>query len=116
RIVITQILQSPDIYYQSELDHNGIPVYASTIISDWGRVGLEIDRKGKILALVSRKQKISILVLLAAMSLNLRQILENVYYPEIFLLEQVYNKNSWNSLGVLGWCSTNYSAKSYLFG
>ncbi|CAN1201897.1 DNA-directed RNA polymerase subunit beta [Linum perenne] len=86
RIVVNQILQSPGIYYQSELDHNGISVYTGTIISDWGgRVELEIDRKGKIWARVSRKQKISILVLLAAMGLNLREILENVYYPEIFL-------------------------------
>nr|YP_010498620.1 RNA polymerase beta subunit [Terniopsis yongtaiensis]UWR82584.1 RNA polymerase beta subunit [Terniopsis yongtaiensis]WMV00763.1 RNA polymerase beta subunit [Terniopsis yongtaiensis]WMV00840.1 RNA polymerase beta subunit [Terniopsis yongtaiensis]WMV00917.1 RNA polymerase beta subunit [Terniopsis yongtaiensis]WMV00994.1 RNA polymerase beta subunit [Terniopsis yongtaiensis] len=86
RIVINQILQSPGIYYQTELDHNGISVYTGIIISDWGgRVKLEIDRKARIWARVSRKQKISILVLLSAMGLNLREILENVYYPEIFL-------------------------------
>nr|QXE45924.1 RNA polymerase beta subunit [Haloragis erecta] len=86
RIVINQILQSPGIYYRSELDHNGISVYIGTIISDWGgRLELEIDRKARIWARVSRKQKISILVLLSAMGLNLREILENVSYPEIFL-------------------------------
>nr|YP_010953829.1 RNA polymerase beta subunit [Terniopsis sessilis]WMV00685.1 RNA polymerase beta subunit [Terniopsis sessilis] len=86
RIVINQILQSPGIYYQTELDHNGISVYTGILISDWGgRVKLEIDRKARIWARVSRKQKISILVLLSAMGLNLREILENVYYPEIFL-------------------------------
>nr|YP_010516283.1 RNA polymerase beta subunit [Striga asiatica]UXL88443.1 RNA polymerase beta subunit [Striga asiatica] len=86
RIVINQILQSPGIYYQSELDHNGISVYTGTIISDWGgRSELEIDRKARIWARVSRKQKISILVLSSAMGSNLREILANVYYPEIFL-------------------------------
>nr|ADD31199.1 RNA polymerase beta subunit protein [Gonopterodendron arboreum] len=86
RIVINQILQSPGIYYRSELDHNGIPVYIGTIISDWGgRLELEIDRKARIWARVSRKQKISILVLSSAMGLNLREILENVCYPEMFL-------------------------------
>lgn len=86
RIVINQILQSPGIYYRSELDHNGISVYTGTIISDWGgRLELEIDRKARIWARVSRKQKISILVLLSAMGLNLREILDNVCYPEIFL-------------------------------
>nr|QFK69444.1 RNA polymerase beta subunit [Ixonanthes chinensis] len=86
RIVINQILQSPGIYYQSGLDHKGISVYTGTIISDWGgRVELEIDRKARIWARVSRKQKISILVLLSAMGLNLREILQNVCYPEIFL-------------------------------
>nr|YP_009670880.1 RNA polymerase beta subunit [Passiflora contracta]QCX30158.1 RNA polymerase beta subunit [Passiflora contracta] len=86
RIVINQILQSPGIYYRSELDHNGILVYIGTIISDWGgRVELEIDRKARIWARVSRKQKISILVLSSAMGLNLKEILENVCYPEIFV-------------------------------
>nr|YP_009477291.1 RNA polymerase beta subunit [Pleonotoma albiflora]AVM81821.1 RNA polymerase beta subunit [Pleonotoma albiflora] len=86
RIVINQILQSPGIYYRSELDHNGILVYTGTIISDWGgRSELEIDRKARIWARVSRKQKISILVLSSAMGSNLREILDNVYYPEIFL-------------------------------
>nr|AKZ30047.1 RNA polymerase beta subunit [Goodenia radicans] len=86
RIVINQILQSPGIYYRSELDHKGILVYTATIISDWGgRLELEIDRKARIWARVSRKQKISILVLLSAMGLNLREIIENVCYPEIFL-------------------------------
>uniref|UniRef100_UPI0030FF0A16 RNA polymerase beta subunit n=1 Tax=Peperomia griseoargentea TaxID=69412 RepID=UPI0030FF0A16 len=86
RIVINQILQSPGIYYRSELDHNGISIYIGTIISDWGgRSELEIDRKARIWARVSRKQKISILVLPSAMGSNLREILENVCYPEIFL-------------------------------
>nr|YP_010926826.1 RNA polymerase beta subunit [Melocactus glaucescens]WKK45431.1 RNA polymerase beta subunit [Melocactus glaucescens] len=86
RIVINQILQSPGIYYQSELDHNGISVYTGTIISDWGgRSELEIDGKARIWARVSRKQKISILVLSSAMGSNLREILDNVCYPEIFL-------------------------------
>nr|YP_010158165.1 RNA polymerase beta subunit [Cyrtophyllum fragrans]QRG30256.1 RNA polymerase beta subunit [Cyrtophyllum fragrans] len=86
RIVINQIVQSPGIYYRSELDHNGISAYTGTIISDWGgRSELEIDRKARIWARVSRKQKISILVLSSAMGSNLREILENVCYPEIFL-------------------------------
>nr|YP_009339609.1 RNA polymerase beta subunit [Lobelia anceps]APQ39002.1 RNA polymerase beta subunit [Lobelia anceps] len=86
RIVINQILQSPGIYYRSELDPNGISSYTGTIISDWGgRLELEIDKKARIWARVSRKQKISILVLLSAMGLSLREILENVCYPELFL-------------------------------
>lgn len=58
RIAINQILQSPSIYYWSELDRNGISVYTRTIISDWGgRLELEIDWKARIWACVSRKQK-----------------------------------------------------------
>ena len=56
------------------------------MVSNWGgRLELGIDRKARIWAHVSRKQKISILVLSSAMGLNLREILENVCYPKIFL-------------------------------
>nr|YP_010702903.1 RNA polymerase beta subunit [Campanula carpatica]WCO10183.1 RNA polymerase beta subunit [Campanula carpatica] len=100
RIVINQILQSPGIYFRSELDQNGISSYTGTIISDWGgRSELEIDRKGGIWARVSRKQKISILVLLSAMGSSLREILENVCYPEIFLSFLNDNDNQKNKIG-----------------
>nr|YP_010290408.1 RNA polymerase beta subunit [Carex gibba]ULQ64261.1 RNA polymerase beta subunit [Carex gibba] len=97
RTVINQILQSPGIYYRSELDHKGVTVYTGTIISDFGgRFKLEMDRKARIWARVSRKQKISILILLSAMGSNLKEILENVCYPEIFL--SFLNHNNDNAL------------------
>nr|YP_009053998.1 RNA polymerase beta subunit [Hanabusaya asiatica]AHY94454.1 RNA polymerase beta subunit [Hanabusaya asiatica] len=100
RIVINQILQSPGIYFRSELDQNGIASYTGTIISDWGgRSELEIDRKARIWARVSRKQKISILVLSSAMGSSLREILENVCYPEIFLSFLNDNDNEKNKIG-----------------
>ncbi len=59
RVIINQILRSPGIYYNSELDHNGISIYTSTIISDWGgRLKLEIDSKTRIWARVSKKRKV----------------------------------------------------------
>ena len=43
-LIFRIFLQSPGIYYRSELDHNGISVYTGTIISDWGgRLELEIE-------------------------------------------------------------------------
>ena len=87
RVVVNQILISPGIYYRSELDHNRINyIYTGTLISDWGRRSkLEIDVGERIWARVSRKQKISIPVLLSAMGLNLEEILDNTRYPERFL-------------------------------
>ena len=86
RVIINQILRSPGIYYNSELDHNGISIYTSTIISDrGGRLRLEIDGKTRIWARISKKRKVSILVLLLAMGLTVKQILDSVCYPKIFL-------------------------------
>ena len=86
RVIINQILRSPGIYYNSELDHNGISIYTSTIISDrGGRLRSEIDAKTRIWARISKKRKVSILVLLLAMGLTIKQILDSVCYPKIFL-------------------------------
>nr|YP_009642778.1 RNA polymerase beta subunit [Reboulia hemisphaerica]QCP68415.1 RNA polymerase beta subunit [Reboulia hemisphaerica] len=86
RVIINQILRSPGIYYNSEIDNNGIPIYTGTLISNWGgRFKLEIDGKTRIWARISKKRKVSILVLLLAMGLNLQTILQSVYYPKIFL-------------------------------
>nr|YP_010892607.1 RNA polymerase beta subunit [Pleurozia subinflata]URH13424.1 RNA polymerase beta subunit [Pleurozia subinflata] len=86
RVIINQILRSPGIYYNSELDRNGISIYTGTLISNWGgRLKLEIDGKTRIWARISKKRKVSILILLLAMGLNLKKILGSVCYPEIFI-------------------------------
>ncbi|GJR25169.1 RNA polymerase beta subunit [Tanacetum coccineum] len=49
RLIWKNDRRSPSIYYQSELNDNGISVYTGTIISYWGgRLELEIDRKARI--------------------------------------------------------------------
>nr|YP_009425188.1 RNA polymerase beta subunit [Asplenium pekinense]ASU93861.1 RNA polymerase beta subunit [Asplenium pekinense] len=85
RVLVSQILRSPGIYYNRESDQNGIFTYTSTVISDrGGRFKSEMDRKNKIWVRISKKKKISISILLIAMGLNKRDILQNVRYPKIF--------------------------------
>lgn len=85
RALVSQILRSPGIYYNRELDQKGISTYTSTVISDWGgRFKPEIDRKDKIWVRISKKKKISILILLLAMGLGEKDISQNVRYPKIF--------------------------------
>nr|YP_009548657.1 RNA polymerase beta subunit [Gastoniella chaerophylla]AYW15632.1 RNA polymerase beta subunit [Gastoniella chaerophylla] len=86
RVLVNQILRSPGIYYNRESDQKGIPAYTSTAISDWGgRFKPEMDGKTKIWVRISKKKKISILILLIAMGLNKRDILQKARYPKIFL-------------------------------
>nr|QKV47428.1 RNA polymerase beta subunit [Platycerium bifurcatum] len=85
RVLVSQILRSPGIYYSQESDQKGISTYTSTVISDrGGRFKLEIDRKDKIWIRISKKKKISILILLIAMGLSNIDILQNARYPKIF--------------------------------
>nr|YP_009920759.1 RNA polymerase beta subunit [Woodwardia japonica]QMS48608.1 RNA polymerase beta subunit [Woodwardia japonica] len=85
RVSVNQILRSPGIYYNRESDQKGVSTYTSTAISDrGGRFKPEMDRKEKIWIRISKKKKISISILLIAMGLSRRDILENVRYPKIF--------------------------------
>nr|QKV47078.1 RNA polymerase beta subunit [Tectaria decurrens] len=85
RVSINQILRSPGIYYNRESDQKGISTYTSTVISDrGGRFKPEIDRKEKIWVRISKKKKISISILLVAMGLSKKDILQNARYPKIF--------------------------------
>nr|QYB21085.1 RNA polymerase beta subunit [Austrotaxus spicata] len=77
RVVVNQIVRSPGIYYTWERKPLGNIIYIGTIISDsGGRSKLEINiSKQKICVHVSRKKKISVVLLLLAMGLNFREIL-----------------------------------------
>nr|YP_009240194.1 RNA polymerase beta chain [Sciadopitys verticillata]AMO00761.1 RNA polymerase beta chain [Sciadopitys verticillata]BAK86738.1 RNA polymerase beta chain [Sciadopitys verticillata]BAW34613.1 RNA polymerase beta chain [Sciadopitys verticillata]BCK60782.1 RNA polymerase beta chain [Sciadopitys verticillata] len=92
RVVVNQILRSPGIYYTFERKSSGNIVYIGTIISDWGgRSKLEINiRKKRIWIRVSKKKKISILLLLLAMGLNFEEILNDPRYKnlKIFLFSE----------------------------
>nr|YP_009427468.1 RNA polymerase beta subunit [Stegnogramma sagittifolia]ASU96142.1 RNA polymerase beta subunit [Stegnogramma sagittifolia] len=86
RVLVNQILRSPGIYYNRESDQKGVSTYTSTVIPDWGgRFKSEMDRKQKVWVRISKKKKISILILLVAMGLSKKDILKNVRYPKIFL-------------------------------
>nr|YP_010466170.1 RNA polymerase beta chain [Haplopteris ensiformis]UQV94619.1 RNA polymerase beta chain [Haplopteris ensiformis] len=85
RVLVNQILRSPGIYYSRESDHNGLLAYTSIVISDrGGRFKLEMDKRDRIWVRISKKKKISILILLIAMGLNKKDILQNARYPKIF--------------------------------
>nr|QPO89858.1 RNA polymerase beta subunit [Cephalotaxus hainanensis]ULU28341.1 RNA polymerase beta subunit [Cephalotaxus hainanensis]UPV70437.1 RNA polymerase beta subunit [Cephalotaxus hainanensis]UPV70519.1 RNA polymerase beta subunit [Cephalotaxus hainanensis]UPV72077.1 RNA polymerase beta subunit [Cephalotaxus hainanensis] len=108
RVVVNQILRSPGIYYTCERKPSGNIIYIGTIISDWGgRSKLEINiRKQEIWVRVSRDKKISALLLLLAMGLNLKEILDDTRYRNLkaFILSENGRKEyekcfEWSNFG-----------------
>uniref|UniRef100_UPI0030FEF635 RNA polymerase beta subunit n=1 Tax=Equisetum diffusum TaxID=231682 RepID=UPI0030FEF635 len=86
RVVVSQILRSPGIYYSREFDHKGFPLYTGTIISNLGgRFKFELDKKARIWARVSKKRKVSIFILLFAIGFKPRDIFNDFNYPEILI-------------------------------
>nr|YP_010258611.1 RNA polymerase beta subunit [Amentotaxus yunnanensis]UIX22722.1 RNA polymerase beta subunit [Amentotaxus yunnanensis] len=108
RVVVNQILRSPGIYYTWERKPSGNILYIGTIISDWGgRSKLEINiRKQRIWVRVSRKKKIPVILLLLAMGLNFKEILDDTRYRNLkaFLLSENGTKEydqccKWSNFG-----------------
>nr|QGX06307.1 RNA polymerase b-subunit [Torreya nucifera] len=108
RVVVNQILRSPGIYYTWERKPSGNILYVGTIISDWGgRSKLEIDiRKQRIWLRISRKKKIPVILLLLAMGLNFKEILDDTRYRNLktFILSENGTKEydqccKWSNFG-----------------
>nr|YP_010390304.1 RNA polymerase beta subunit [Torreya taxifolia]QGU93596.1 RNA polymerase subunit beta [Torreya taxifolia]UPV69976.1 RNA polymerase beta subunit [Torreya taxifolia] len=108
RVVVNQILRSPGIYYTWERKPSGNILYVGTIISDWGgRSKLEIDiRKQRIWVRISRKKKIPVILLLLAMGLNFKEILDDTRYRNLktFILSENGTKEydqccKWSNFG-----------------
>ena len=71
RCIVNQIIRIPGIYYTLNAEGN----YVATIICNSGRrIRLELDTKGNIFVRITRRCKISILLLLCCMGLNINDI------------------------------------------
>nr|YP_009258707.1 beta subunit of RNA polymerase [Coleochaete scutata]ANI25708.1 beta subunit of RNA polymerase [Coleochaete scutata] len=87
RVIVSQVLRSPGIYYNVQLDSNYRSIYTATIISDCGaRFKLEIDEKRHVWARITKKRKISCIILLLAMGLTLEDMSHGISYPNILII------------------------------
>lgn len=95
RAVVSQILRSPGIYFGSQLDSNSKCIYTATIISESGsRLKLEIDDRKLIWARISKKRKVSAIVLLLSMGIKLLDITRSLEHPAI--LDNILKKKMYH--------------------
>jgi DNA-directed RNA polymerase subunit beta len=68
RVIVSQLVRSPGVYYHAKFDTNGERVYGSTIIPNRGAwLELETDAAGNIYTRVDRMRKIPATVLVRAL-------------------------------------------------
>ncbi|MCL1872522.1 MAG: DNA-directed RNA polymerase subunit beta [Clostridiales bacterium] len=68
RVIVSQLVRSPGVYYHSGFDTNGERVYSSTIIPNRGAwLELETDALGNVYTRVDRMRKIPATVLIRAL-------------------------------------------------
>lgn len=78
RVIVSQLVRSPSVYYSKEIDKNGKPVFAAKVIPTHGTwLEYETDAKDVIYVRIDRTRKVPITTLLRAFGLsNDKEILE----------------------------------------
>ncbi|MDB4866989.1 MAG: rpoB [Cohnella sp.] len=68
RVIVSQLVRSPSVYYSNKLDKNGKKTYTATVIPNRGAwLELETDAKDIVYVRIDRTRKIPVTVLLRAL-------------------------------------------------
>ncbi|NCQ04247.1 MAG: DNA-directed RNA polymerase subunit beta, partial [Cyanobacteria bacterium] len=85
RVIVNQIVRSPGVYFKSELDKNGKRTYSASVIPNRGAwLKFETDKHGVVWVRIDKTRKISAQVLLKAMGLSDREILDRLRHPDFY--------------------------------
>ena len=87
RVIVSQLVRSPGIYYEFERDKTGKPLYSSTVIPYRGAwLEYETDSNDVFSVRIDRTRKLPITVLLRAMGLGSNAEILDVFGEDIRLL------------------------------
>ncbi|MGE5702471.1 MAG: DNA-directed RNA polymerase subunit beta, partial [Clostridia bacterium] len=71
RVIVSQLVRSPSVYYNNKMDKNGKQTYTATVIPNRGAwLELETDAKDIIYVRIDRTRKIPVTVLLRALGFS----------------------------------------------
>lgn len=72
RVIVSQLVRSPSVYYSTKIDKNGKKTYTATVIPNRGAwLELETDAKDIIYVRIDRTRKIPVTVLLRALGFGM---------------------------------------------
>ena len=87
RVIVSQLVRSPGIYYEFERDKTGKPLYKSTVIPYRGAwLEYETDSNDVFSVRIDRTRKLPVTVLLRAMGLGTNSQILDMYGEDIRLL------------------------------
>lgn len=83
RVIVSQLVRSPGVYYGREIDPMGIRLYSSTIIPNRGAwIELETDTNGIVYARIDRNRKIPVTVLIRALGWQTNGDIMELFYND----------------------------------
>ena len=85
RVIVNQIVRSPGVYFKSELDKNGKRTYSASVIPNRGAwLKFETDKNGVVWVRIDKTRKITAQVLLKAMGLSDREIMDRFRHADFY--------------------------------
>ncbi len=98
RVIVSQLVRSPSVYYSKEMDKNGRTVYTSQIIPTRGTwLEFEIDARDVIYVRIDRTRKVPLTTLLRAFGLSSSEEIENVFKDNKYILNTLNKDTSQNT-------------------
>ena len=83
RVIVSQLVRSPGVYYGREIDPMGIRLYSSTIIPNRGAwIELETDANDIVYARIDRNRKIPATVLIRALGWGTNADILDLFYDD----------------------------------
>ena len=98
RVIVSQLVRSPSVYYSKEIDKNGKPVFASKVIPTRGTwLEYETDSKDVIYVRIDRTRKVPITTLLRAFGLSSDEEILKVFNNDEFLKNTIEKDSTKNT-------------------
>ena len=87
RFIVSQIVRSPGIYYESSIDKSGKKLYAATVIPYRGAwLEYETDANDIFYVRIDKNRKIPVTILIRALGIQTRDYIEEVFGKESKLM------------------------------
>ncbi len=98
RVIVSQLVRSPSVYYSKELDKNGKPVFAAKVIPTRGTwLEYETDAKDVIYVRIDRTRKVPITTLLRAFGLSTDEEILSVFDNNSYLKNTIEKDSTKNT-------------------
>ena len=98
RVIVSQLVRLPSVYYSKELDKNGKPVYAAKVIPTRGTwLEYETDAKDVIYVRIDRTRKVPVTTLLRAFGLSSDEEILSVFDNNTYLKNTIEKDTTKNT-------------------
>ena len=98
RVVVSQLVRSPSVYFSKEIDKNGKPVFASKVIPTRGTwLEYETDAKDVIYVRIDRTRKVPITTLLRAFGLSSDEQILDMFDNDSYLKNTIEKDSTKNT-------------------